>query len=377
MKLSCTKDNLRTGLAITSHVPTKNVNLPILNNVLMVAQNGAIRLTATNLEVAVSCLVRGKVDEPGELTVPSKLFFDYLNLLPNEKIDLWTEDYTLFVECGSYKTKIHGVPAADFPLVPSVSAQHTYQASAEAFRRALARVLFAAASNESRPELSGIFLRFQPGGKGKLVLAATDSYRLSEQQIERVDGSSDEATVIVPSRTMSEIARILSVFKDDADSPTDLVMQLSENQIVFTYGTVELTSRIIEGTYPDYRQIIPTAFQTESRMDREDFIQAVKAASLFSQTGLFDVTLQFDPSGTVSARAVDASRGENTATCPLKQITGQTNDVTLNYRYLLDGLQSMEDDEILFQMIDGSNPCLIRSAQKEKEGVYIVMPIRQ
>ena len=221
MKFSCTRDNLYAGLAITSHVPSKNVNLPILSNVLVVANNGNIRLTATNLEIAVSCLVRGKVDENGELTIPSKLFFDFVNLLPNDKVDIRAEDQTLFVECGGSKTRMNGLPASDFPLVPSVVAEQIFHIPADAFRRALAQVLFSVATNESRPELSGVFLKFQPSAKGEVVFAATDSYRLAERRCALSAGGSDkEVSVIVPARTLAEVSRILSIFKDSVGSPT-------------------------------------------------------------------------------------------------------------------------------------------------------------
>ncbi len=372
MKFSCTRDNLYTGLAITSHVPIKNINLPILTNVLVVATKGNIKLTATNLELAVSCFVRGKVDEGGETTVPSKLLFDYVNLLPNEKVDVELEENTVRAECGGYKTKILGLPASDYPLVPSVQTERSYKVPADLFRKALSRVLFSVATNESRPELSGVCLKVQDG---RLILAATDSYRLAECRVDLPETAAKNVQVVVPARTMAEVGRILSIFKDDVDPPSELVVSLSENQIVFTFGSVELISRLIEGSYPDYQQIIPKTFQTETTIDREDFVKAVKTASLFSKTGLFDINVQFDPAGSVTVSAIDATRGENTATCPAR-VVGQKNGVMLNYRYLLDGLQAIDSDEIVFQMIDGGNPCLVRPSGADTGYLYIVMPIR-
>ena len=146
---------------------------------------------------------------------------------------------------------------------------------------------------------------------------------------------------------------------------------------MFTYGSVELISRTIEGNYPDYKQIIPKQFQTETVLDRDDFGKAVKTASLFSRTGLFDVTLNLDPTTKqLSVKALDASRGENTAVCGA-DISGQKNTVTVNYRYLLDGLNAMETEEVLFQMIDPSNPCLVTPKDTSMQYLYIVMPIKQ
>ncbi len=381
MKLSCTRDNLYQGLAITSHLTGKNVNLPILSNVLMKTEGGSLRLTTTNLEMATSCLVRGKVEEEGDFTVPSKLFFDYVSLLPNENVALEVGGDALSVGCGKYKTKIKGLSASEFPLIPPVSGGKKYSVSAELLRSALSQVLFAVAGNESRPELAGVSVSFHDpsAGKGKVTLAATDSYRLAERTVALLPDSEQAAfNVIVPARALGEVARILSLFKDSIDAPEAVVIQLTENQVVFSCGPVELTSRTIEGTYPDYKQIIPKTFQSEAVIRRDDLIKAVKTASLFSRTGLFDVTLSIDPSGgEMTVSATDATRGENTATCSA-DVTGSANTITVNYRYLLDGLNAINTDEILFQAIDGANPCLIRPKGEDVEGYqYIVMPIKQ
>jgi len=379
MKLSCTRDNLHQGLAITSSLAGKNVNLPILNNVLMKTEGGSMRMTTTNLETATSCLVRGKVEEEGEFTIPSKLFFDYVALLPNENVELLIEGDVLQIECGGNKTKIKGMAASEFPLVPPVSGGRSYSVPAEALRMALSQVLFAVASNESRPELAGVSMRFHnpAAGKNNLTLAATDSYRLAESTVTLGQGSAEEPfDVIIPARALGEVARTLSLFKDGVESPDTVQIQLTDNQVVFTFGSVELTSRTIEGEYPDYAQIIPKDFQSEAVLNRADLIKSVKTASLFSRTGLFDVTLRVDPAGKqLVVTAVDATRGENTANCSA-DVTGNENTITVNYRYFLDGLNAMSTDQVLFRSIDGSNPCLV--SPKDVEGYqYIVMPIKQ
>jgi DNA polymerase-3 subunit beta len=338
-----------------------------------VAKNGNIRLTSTNLEVAVSCLIRGKIDQEGDITVPSKLFYDYISLLKEEKIDLEINDHILQIEAGDYKTKINGLSSSDFPLIPSVSVEKTFTLPVTGFHEALSQVIFAVANNESRPELSGVLLKFTPEG---LILVATDSYRLAERKIKVSTDRQDETSVIIPSRTMVEVNRILSVFNDTPDAPADLQISLSENQTVFTFGPVELISRTIEGNFPDYQQIIPKTFQSEAKIDREDLINAVKTASLFSRSGLFDVTLSFNPAGIIKAAAADSTRGENTANTKAT-VSGMENTITLNFRYLLDGLQSISTEMILFQLIDGASPCVIRPVGAENFHLYIVMPIKQ
>lgn len=378
MKISVTRDNLHQGLSITSHLMTKNVNLPILQNVLVKAEGGTIRFTATNLEMAVNCSVRGKVDEPGEYTIPSKLFFDYVSLLPNETIHLHAGEQAVNVECGTYKTKINGLNSSEFPLVPQVQGELSVQIPVEDFKRALSQVLFAVATNESRPELTGVAFQFSShAGEGRLTLASTDSYRLAEATIPVVSPVSEEHSLVVPAKTLSEVNRILSVFRDDVELPSSLTLSVSGSQVVFMYGPVELISRTIDEQYPDYRQIIPTQFQTQTIVDREDFIKAVKTASLFSKTGLFDVSLGFDPrTKQLSVSATDATRGDNSSHCSA-DVSGQANTVTVNYRYLLDGLQAISSDQVVFEMIDPGNPCLLTPKGATESYRYIVMPIKQ
>lgn len=377
MKFSCTKENLFQGLATTAHISGKNVNLPILNNVHVCVDKRGIRLTTTNLEVAVVCTIRGKVDEEGEYTVPSKLLFDYVNLLPNERIDLERNGEQLSVHCEKNQTTINGLSATEFPLVPPVVGDSVYEMDAQEFRQALAQVLFSVASSEARVELSGISMVFNgDAGKGSLVLAATDSYRLAER-VTALDTSSqnEPVSVIVPARTLGEVSRILGVLRDDLDAEQKLQLRLSDTQIVFKNGPVELTSRTIDGSYPDYRQIIPTTFATEANFRREDLIKAVKTASLFSKTGLFDVTLSVDAENGITVKSSDTVRGQNTARAEAV-VTGQPNTITVNYRYLLDGLNAMVGDDAVLGVNDAMSPCLVRP-KDSKSYLYLVMPIKQ
>jgi DNA polymerase-3 subunit beta len=378
MKLSVTRENLHQGLSITGHLMTKNVNLPILQNVLVKSEGGTIKLTATNLEMAVHCSVRGKVDESGEYTIPSKLFFDYVSLLPNETVHLHSNEQAVNVECGTHKTKINGLPSSEFPLVPRVSEARSIQIPVEDFRQALSQVLFAVATNESRPELTGVAFQFTSHqGEGRLILAATDSYRLAESTIPLVSPIQEDHALVVPAKTLSEVNRILSVFRDDVELPSSLTLNVSGSQVLFMYGPVELISRTIDEHYPDYRQIIPSEFRTQAIIDREDFIKAVKTASLFSKTGLFDVVLGFDAQRSeLSVSATDATRGHNQSQCSA-DVSGSSNTVTVNYRYLLDGLQAISSDQVIFEMIDHGNPCLLTPKGSSESYRYIVMPIKQ
>ncbi len=380
MKVSCTQENLTRGLAITSHVSTKNVNLPILNHVLIKSDGGGVQLISTNLEIAVMCNVRGKVEQEGEYTVPSKLLYDFVNLLPNDRVDLDLVDEGLAISCGRTKTKVRGAIAGEFPLVPPAGEGAIYRVSAQALGRALAQVLFSAATNEARPELAGVFMAFTKAGGGLLTLAATDSYRLAERTIQAGGPVDDERSIIVPQRTLAELARIFSVFRDDVEAPDQVEINLSDNQVVFRYGSVQLTSRTIEGPYPDYKQIIPTDTKTKMVLDRAALIQAVKGASLFAKSGLYDVTVRAVPGAGAEVSASDATRGENVMNLE-GEVTGAENSAVLNFRYLLDGLGAISSEKVRLELVDGANPCLVlpegASGEAAEAYRYVVMPIRQ
>jgi DNA polymerase III subunit beta len=375
MNFSVTKDNLQRGLQIVSHISNKQVNLPVLQNVHIKADGGGIVLSTTNLELATRVRVRGKIDKDGEFTVPAKLCNDFVALLPNDRVDISLADTVLEVSCGETSTNMNGIDASEFPLIPSVETTASIQLPAEELKEALSQVLFSASLSEARPELSGILIRFEDE---KVTLAATDSYRLSERTLP-IEGMKKFKEVIIPGRALNEVIRIISTMKDDPDSGDTISMNLSENQAVFAYGPAELTTRVIDGTYPDYTQIIPTQFKTEVVVGRQELIKAVKTASLFSRSGIFDVSLSVSiDDGKVVVEATEVTRGKNSASCPA-EAKGIDNQITVNFQYLLAGLNAMKSEGITIKLIDAMNPCLIQPNGTSDKGVYtyLVMPIRQ
>lgn len=378
MKLSCTKENLHQGLSVAGHVSTKNANLPILNNVLLRADVGGLKLTATNLDITVTCQVRGKVDQPGEYTVPSRLFSDYVGLLPDERVDLDLLDSSMAVVCGSSKTKINGLPAGEFPLVPQISGGTKYELPVVQLDAALGKVLFAVATSEARQVLTGVHLSFS-GEKKNVIVAATDSYRLAESSVPLIgEGVMGERKVIVPSRTLAELRRIIGILKDSAEIPEKIEIEVAENQIAFRYGNAEISSRTIDGVYPDYQQIVPKTSSTEIVVGRQALSQAIRRTSLFSKQGLFDVKIEMAENGKeITLSATDLGRGENIVTLEA-EIKGAANLVTLNYRYLLDGINAMSSDHVVMKLIDSTNPCVVAPQENADQNyLYIVMPIRQ
>lgn len=378
MKFSCTQENLSRGLNIVSHITSKNVNLPILNNVLVKIRDKNIELSTTNLELAINCFIRGKVDAEGEFTIPSRLFADYVGLLPKENVSVEMADDNVLVKCANYETKIKGLPASEFPLIPQINKTKKYLCSLADFKRGLSQVIFSASPNESRPELSGVFIEFnRQEAKDKLIFAATDSYRLGEATLNLAkESSAENASAIVPVRTMAEVLRIISLFRDDVETPEQIEVAFSENQIIFTLAGIELISRLIEGQYPDYVQIVPDSFKTTAKLSREEFIKAIKTTSLFSKSGLFDVTIEVGPGNKIVIMSSDLQRGENKVELD-GEVDGGENSVTLNFRYLLEGLNALGSDTVNMKLVDSANPALLTGAGKEKQYFYIVMPIKR
>lgn len=377
MIFACTQENLLQGLSLVSHITGKNVNLPILGNVLLKTEGGNLKLSTTNLEMAVSALVRGRVEEEGEYTVPAKLLLDYVHLLPDGKVELVVKNDVLEVRADGNVTSIKGMVASEFPLIPKLAKRGGYKIEADALRQAIGQVVFSVSTSEARPELSGVACYFNQENQAKtLIMAATDSYRLAERRLSLLPGTNEaEAKCIVPARAMLEISRILSGYKDDVTTPTEVEWAITESQLVFTFGNVEMVSRLIEGSFPDYRQIIPTQFRSVLQVSRAELAKAIRAAALFARQGLYDVHFEMTDSGEMKVSSADNGTGSHTTT--LKIPEGQeANRVTINFKYMTDGLTVIPTDRVTLSLIDAMNPVVVRPLEDETFQ-YVVMPIRQ
>lgn len=376
MKFACTQENILQGLSIVGHIAGKSAHLPILENVHIKCTQSGIELSTTNLEMAISSKVRGRVEREGEFTIPAKLLFDYVSLLPIGKIDMELVDDTLVIEADGKKTKIKGMPTSEFPLIPRLAEGGGYQLDSSELKRAIARSAFAVSGSESRPELSGVSCYFHgSGGKDTLVMAATDSYRLAEVTLALRDGGrTDSSSCIVPSRAIQEIGRILAGYKDDVETPDTVSWTMNQSQLVLTFGPITLITRLIEGSFPDYKQIIPVQFQTTADINRKDLLKAIRAASLFARKGLFDVHLNITEDGALTVSSSDSGTGEHHTKLEI-EFSGEENHATVNYKYISDGLNVIESERVLLQIIDGMNPILVQG-QGDEGYCYVVMPIR-
>jgi DNA polymerase-3 subunit beta len=379
MKFTCTQENLNQGFQIVQHATSKNLNLPILNNVLINLKENEIKLLTTNLDIGISYTVRGKIEKEGSFTVNAKLISDYVNLLPKENIDIELDNKEqLHVKCSGHQTKIKGLNSSDYPLIPELNKQNKAIINVESFKEAINSVLFAVSKNENRPELNGVLFKFN---NNQLILASTDSYRLAERKISIKNNNLGSINIIVPSKTLQELVRVLSILKGNLNNESEINIYISEGQILFVFDNFELVSRLIEGNYPDYEQIIPAKFNTQVICLVSDLLKNIKTVSLFVKENINDITLQFqvnneDPlKSAINIRAFNEQLGESDSTTG-SNITGIDNNIVVNYVYLLEGLNNIKTEEVKLEIIDNLSPIVISSANQDQY-LYIVMPIRQ
>lgn len=369
MKFSCTQENIQKGLATVSHLTSKNVNLPILKNVLIQAKENGIEFVATNLEIGIRVFVRGKVEQPGSFTVPAQVFLNYISLVSAERVDVELTGSELSIQAGNQKTKIKGEAAQEFPLLPDVDKGARVSVPVKELKQALRQALVAVSHDETRPELTGVYCAMK---NNALTMAATDSYRLVERKVTLQQPAEKEMAVIIPASALSELSRILPETEEQVEC------YLQDNQVLFKTDAFEMTSRLIEGVFPEYQHIIPQREQTTVVVNREELIQAVKAASLFSRSGIHDINMHFSPEKKmITITTVNNHVGENITTVEA-EITGDSNNTVFNYRYLLDGLASIQTPQVSMHVIDNNNPGIFRAIGAEKDQyLYLIMPIKQ
>ncbi len=364
MKLIVTKDNLKKGLFLVSRVVGIGNPLQVLNNILIKTDQGRVKLSSTNLEIGVNTWVGGKIDEEGSLTVPARLINDYVNNLPTDKVILQNKENTLTVESDNYHTNIKGLSADDFPLIPQVSDEAFAKIDGAEFREALAETIWATAQNETQPEISGVYMAFEDD---KLRVAATDRYRLAERIAVLKESVKSTRDAIIPFRTITELYKIL------ATGSGEVGIYFSETQVLFKFDETELISRLIDGQYPDYRQIIPKEYKTEAVVGREELLHAIKATALFASESN-NIQLAVSEKEGITVSASSAAAGENTTKVSAK-ILGSDNNAVFNFKYLLDCLNNLTEKNVVLKLISDSSP-----AQVTPEGrtnyTYIVMPIK-
>lgn len=364
MKFSCITSYLTRAALIAERFTGKNITLPALAHVRIDADTNTITLTATNLEHAVEWRVPGRVTRKGSVCVPAKIFSSLLQSFGDEKIEAEEERGSLRLKTQTRDGKVNGIDTDEFPLVPKVKKINTFSIEASLLARNVMRVLPAVSSSEFKPELTGVFMS---AGRDTLTLAATDTFRLAECAQE-LTGERDGSLVscIVPERTAQELARIL------VESEGRAMISLGENQLLVETAEGKIVSRLIEGNFPEYRAIIPTRFTTSAYIKKNELVGGIRSASIFASK-LQETTVRFSAQG-LEITAANPEVGDYHVVYPVAR-EGSEVEINFNWRYLLDGVQSLEDEELFFGCNQESSPALIRNKSHQNFS-YVVMPIR-
>ena len=366
MKLSLTQENLHKALSIVSRVASTRSNLPVLSNILLSTSANRLRLAATNLEIGVNYWIGCKVEQEGSITVPARLFSEFIATLPSQNIELSQKDLSLAVKAPGVESTINGISADEFPLIPELKTEPVLELPVEALQEALTQVVIAASQDEARPILTGVYIYSE---EKSLVLVATDSYRLAEKRLKLAKPPKEPVAVIVPARTMQELGRVL------AEASGTVKVYLGENQVMFATGNVELTSRLIEGKFPDYRQIIPKSTETSVDIDTAELTRITKVASLFARENAGSVRLDIKSSGQLAVVSNPSQVGENTSTADCS-VSGEDGEISLNARYLTDALGVIKTEQVLLSLSGKLNPCVLAPSEKPADYLHIIMPLR-
>jgi len=367
MKLICTQENLKKGLNLVSYLTNKNNSLPILNNVLLKTNKNGLTLITTNLEIGIKVFIRSKIKKEGKFTVNYKLLNNFISLLPKDNIEISLKEDILNIKNKNQEAHIRGLNAEDFPLIPEIKKENEIEISSNKFKKALDQVIFSAASDNSRIEINSVNFSFQ---ENSLTLAATDSYRLAEKVIKI--NNNKEKDLIIPLKTVQELSRILNESYNEK-----IKICFNENQIIFIINNVELTSRVIDSKYPNYKQIIPNKFITNVLCEVDKLIPIIKSVSLFCKQGINDINLILDnKKQELEISTTSSTNGsKDVAKIPVK-IKGENNDIVFNYRYLLNGLTNINTKEVIININNSKSPGLLKPKDEENY-IYLIMPIKK
>ncbi|MDP6550347.1 MAG: DNA polymerase III subunit beta [Dehalococcoidia bacterium] len=378
MKISCLQENLSRGLAIVGRAVATRATLPVTQNVLLSVDQSMLKLSATNLEVAITTWTGAMIEEEGEVTVPARLLTEFVSSLPTDKIDLALQPGTsiLQLSCARSKATIHGTDAGEFPPIPTVDEAIAARVDPRALRSAISRVAFAAATEESRPVLTGVEMKLEGD---RFSLAAADGFRLAVQHGKLLQPVESEIKVIVPARTLNELNRLLG----DQEEPVEIMMTPAKGQVMFRVRggeTVEVVSQLLQGAFPNYEQLIPQSYQTRAVLDLPALLQAARTAAIFARDGSNIIRVQLVPTDggegkgklLISARSEEV--GDNEDEVDVDAIEGEEGKIAFNSRYLLDVLAVLERGKVSLETTTSSSPGVFKPIDSE-DYIHVVIPM--
>ena len=382
MKLTCTLENLKKAVNNTERITGKQITLPILSNILLETEKGRLKFSATNLEVGIVMKIGAKIEEEGKIAIPAKIVSNFVNNLPPENnITLELKEHIVMISSGDYQVKIKGLDAQEFPIIPKLEGEFLLSLSAQKIKASISKLLPCIALNETRPELTGANFLL---GENEISLAATDSFRLAEEVVPLESKDKGENyqlfvsktnSVIIPATTLSETMRII-------DPEIERVrIAMSESQIFFEVNEVQIVSRLINGKYPEYKQIMPAKYATRVVLKKEDVLRAVRIASAFTAAKAGEVSFLADSKNKkILIKSQSQETGEN-ETRLSADITGPDQNIVFNPRYILEGINSIFTPQFALLVNSGASPAALKMID-EKNGevlegyTYIIMPIK-
>ncbi len=372
MKIEVLKENLKTNVNVIERVVGKNLSLPILSNVLMRTDESFLNLISTDLEIAIKLWVLVKVIKKGTVVVPAKFLSSFISSLPNNKITLESKEQNLYIECENIKTQIQGYNPEEFPIIPELKDAGWLEIDSKKLYNGLSQVVDIASPTQTRPEISGVYFSFL---KNHIKMVATDSFRLGEKSIYLEEAIKKEYSFILPQKSAREVMGIL-------ENKEGLIkIYISSNQVLFEslfkevkHPHIQITSRLIEGEYPNYQDIIPNKFKTHIILKRDEFLNQIKTASLFSgKVNEIKISTSKEKQE-VEVFATNRDIGENKSSLPAT-VEGDSIEVSFNYKYIIDGILNIKSSEIIFDVSKEEGPCILRPVG-DSSYTYVVMPIK-
>ena len=378
MKLTCSPGTLSQALQVVSRAISTRTTLPILNNILLETTGDGLALTATNLEVGIRKIVPAEISDEGSTTAPARLLTDFVSTLPDEPLEITLDSttQTLSLRCARFDTHVKCIEAEEFPPGPKPDEGDRLEIPLDELLTAVEQTQMAASTDEARPVLTGVLLHIEPEAAAKAAaaaggqtLAATDGHRLAVRRLEASGSNGLDARLIVPARALGELAR---AFRGESGN-VELIVSKARNQVFFRAGTSEVTSRLIDGTYPNYSQVIPSKSSTRIRVPTAELTQTVRAVSLFARDSANVIRLRAQGS-TLVLSATTNEVGDSKAEVNAK-VDGSEIQIAFNARYILDALSVLGSDEVELQFDGPLSPGLIRTPESD-DYLYVIMPIR-
>ncbi|MCL2173831.1 DNA polymerase III subunit beta [Candidatus Saccharibacteria bacterium] len=362
MKVTLTQENLARALNTVSRVANSRTTLPILSNILIKTEDGLLVLAATNLEVAITEKIPAKIEREGATIAPAKLITEFITNLPKTNLTINASDNKITITAGNYKSVVNTITADEFPALPEPKNVGLIKIPATILKKAVAGTILVASSDTTRPILTGVYLHTTDGD---LYMAATDGYRLAEKKVLSL---TKEINTIIPASALSDVVRILS------DETKEVIMSFSDDQVSFVIGDVTVTSRLIDGNFIDYRQLIPTKTDVVATLDRNEFIRITKISELFARESAGSITLKVDASSsTLSMHSITSELGENNSI--VEATIKGSGAITLNSKFLLDALNQIDGENVKLQFSGKLAPALL-TADGDDTYKHIIMPVK-